>query len=542
MKKLILLAITLGALAACSDLSVKGIAPAESSSLSSVTTSSGTSSSVETSSSATSAFFPAAILGGWVVDSSYGSYAGGYSDSTIFTFSADGSFWYVEKGCKMLGHGTGNATQLNLVIDYQAGPNCYSGLVQDSLRAAGDSTWVNRWVIKSGRLSLTDSSNHGDTADYVMQATAPTTRPNVSRVAIPIPTVSTTLAVSPDYTTGSLALDDTLNYKVEVVTGQVYTVSWDDLTSGNGTYTAYLKVNAFSATGYDYWDGYMDYGSNGYTFTATTSTIYLKVNGYKMNTSPTHTFAIKIDGPVPSTSSSSQVTSSSSSSGPLLNPLDLMGTWLLDSAGGDYVSYYVYFTFDGNGQYWYSYGGCDEVGTYTTDGGILATVSDTATGQGCGKITTTPWTKTWSVTQAKSRLFLGDTVGATTFNPMVFFSSTTRTRPAMTHTYVDSITVGAAWAPGNIAGADTMEYKIHVTAGTSYTLYWDDSYDGSAYYTTDVKVRAFSDAGVDIWGGDHDSGYTGWTVVPPTDLLIVKVYRYNNSIIAGDFGIKITQP
>lgn len=99
----------------------------------------------------------------------------------------------------------------------------------------------------------------------------------------------------------------------------------------------------------------------------------------------------------------------------------------------------------------------------------------------------------------------------------------------------------STWVTGTVyqqsVGKDTVVYVVQVEAGQSITFQWDDSYQGSGYYTADVFVTIFDAFGNEVMSR-RDSGYNSTvTLTTTSDRYYVLVDQYTTSD-DGSFAIK----
>lgn len=104
------------------------------------------------------------------------------------------------------------------------------------------------------------------------------------------------------------------------------------------------------------------------------------------------------------------------------------------------------------------------------------------------------------------------------------------------------LTVGGGWTNGsmNTTGGSTW-YQATVVPGQSYSLYWDDSFQGSGAYSLDVVVSAYQSNRTTPYFTNDDSGYTTpWTFTVPAGqtVLYVKVAAWSGSD-TGTFALKL---
>jgi hypothetical protein len=90
------------------------------------------------------------------------------------------------------------------------------------------------------------------------------------------------------------------------------------------------------------------------------------------------------------------------------------------------------------------------------------------------------------------------------------------------------------WAEGNLATGTRDWYTLTAGYLGTYSLQWDDKYDGTGYYTGDIAVRVYrSDRNRILWS---DSGYTN---PPYFDLSVGEtVYVLAESYSAGNYAIR----
>lgn len=74
---------------------------------------------------------------------------------------------------------------------------------------------------------------------------------------------------------------------------------------------------------------------------------------------------------------------------------------------------------------------------------------------------------------------------------------------------VNTYSSSGTWSPGNIAAAgEAKTYSFAAIPGKTYTIAWDDSYQGSRAYTCDIYVAAYRQNLSTAYCGNTDSGYT----------------------------------
>jgi hypothetical protein len=102
----------------------------------------------------------------------------------------------------------------------------------------------------------------------------------------------------------------------------------------------------------------------------------------------------------------------------------------------------------------------------------------------------------------------------------------------------------AAWTVGDVQTADGNWYCFAGTAGETYYVWWDDSYQGSGTYSGDLDVTGFQEDGSTSYFGPTDSGYNtpqAVTVVDGEDTVLIQARPYaGSSTYYGTYGIMVT--
>jgi hypothetical protein len=101
------------------------------------------------------------------------------------------------------------------------------------------------------------------------------------------------------------------------------------------------------------------------------------------------------------------------------------------------------------------------------------------------------------------------------------------------------------WQDGNItSAAGAVWYSFNVTSGTTYRIWWNDSYQGNNTKTGDVVVGArYSDSSSWIFGGTDTTVDDGYSTAQSftanqTGTVKIRVIPYNRSgSYTGSFGI-----
>lgn len=97
------------------------------------------------------------------------------------------------------------------------------------------------------------------------------------------------------------------------------------------------------------------------------------------------------------------------------------------------------------------------------------------------------------------------------------------------------------WTPGTLLLGQSKRYSFHGIAGTFYSIYWDDSYNGSGIYNCNVSVTAKrSDIPYNYFFLEHSSYDTPHTIQAQTSgLIYLDVSRFDGP--PGSFAIRVNQ-
>jgi hypothetical protein len=98
------------------------------------------------------------------------------------------------------------------------------------------------------------------------------------------------------------------------------------------------------------------------------------------------------------------------------------------------------------------------------------------------------------------------------------------------------------WEIGNISTDGEEWFYFNASAGTSYNINWDDSYEGSNNYTADIKVSAYREDQTTSYFVEVDSGYNNpqTIVASASEIVYIKVVGYYSST-TGSFAVKYKQ-
>ncbi len=108
---------------------------------------------------------------------------------------------------------------------------------------------------------------------------------------------------------------------------------------------------------------------------------------------------------------------------------------------------------------------------------------------------------------------------------------------------VYDLAVGDTWTPGSVTALQSVWYRVPVTAGSSYSVWWADRFAGSStLYSSDIKVSGYKTDQAASYFSAVDSGYTTAqtvTITADETYLYLKVVPYS-SYYAGTFAVKVT--
>jgi len=108
----------------------------------------------------------------------------------------------------------------------------------------------------------------------------------------------------------------------------------------------------------------------------------------------------------------------------------------------------------------------------------------------------------------------------------------------------DELTVDGGWTVSSLAAGDGMKtFYFTGTAGTTYYVWWDDSFEGSDTYTLDLYVYGVHDDGMSIYFGADSaystSGSQAVTVGAGESTVYVYAFPYYEGN-TGDFAVAVT--
>jgi uncharacterized repeat protein (TIGR02543 family) len=452
--------------------------------------------------------------------------------------------------------------------------------------------------------------NDSGTGDNYGAGSSYTPVTDVTLYAMWFPNNATSLTAS-NWTNGeitSTASGSAAWYSFNVVSGNTYSVYWNDRERSDDTKTLDVKVSAYYGSGTNIFTGIDDGWSIPQEFTASSGgRVIIKVEPYVSGylgtfavryTSNTPDITITFDanggsGTVPEAAAASTGSSItlpdqgsltrtgytfggwntnssgtgtnydagasytvpsfntilyarwlSSGSGSEANPISLtVGVWTDGSISGS-AAWYSFYAISGTTYYiWWndSYDGNStktldvKVSGYSPSGTNIFTGIDsgwssarsiTVSSSGTVKIKVEPYTSgytgTFAVAYSTSNIRPGNSSGGGTG---------TETNPI-------SLTNGI-WADGSItstASGSAVWYSFSITSGTTYYIWWNDSFEGNGTKTLDVKVSAYYSNGTSILSG-QDSGWNGWYFTPyQTGTVKIKVEPYSSGS-TGTFAV-----
>jgi hypothetical protein len=102
-----------------------------------------------------------------------------------------------------------------------------------------------------------------------------------------------------------------------------------------------------------------------------------------------------------------------------------------------------------------------------------------------------------------------------------------------------SLTAGT-WVDGEIVnGGDVDWYSINVTSGSTYYLWWNDSYDGDDTKTLDIDVYAYNNSGNPVSLADNDKAWINPVsfTASSSGTVYVRVRAYGLSDLTGTYAI-----
>jgi hypothetical protein len=316
------------------------------------------------------------------------------------------------------------------------------------------------------------------------------------------------------WTDGIIALGQTLWYSFPVDSGERYNVNWNE--SGSGDYGDGTKTASISVTGYcngtqDY--SFDDLSSGGYVPNSVIQAYADGIAVIKVTSSGAGTFAVRY-GNDP--------------------PIALSDDVWMDG------------TLPPTGILWYSFP-CVEGDIYL----IYLNRSNSYPGDGDGTKSAIV-DMTARETNCKSAYFYDETYAYTypasitaretgkinidvTWAPILFPTHTGSY--ALKYKHLPVALAQGAWHPDAKTSSELKIYSFPVTAGTQYSIFWDDYYSGSGTYTADIFVTG--KIGDTILFSSSDAAYFTPQIVMPSASGTLKLFIESGS---GTYAIRYTSP
>jgi hypothetical protein len=308
----------------------------------------------------------------------------------------------------------------------------------------------------------------------------------------------------------------------EVVPESNYTVNWDDSWSGSGDYSLDISMSAYledQTTPYASLSG-IDTGYNtDFNVTPSAGTTQVFLHAIPYSSDNTGTFAVKVFGDIPVLSDDATLSNLSVSAG------------TLDPAFSTYTFAYAAGVENGVADIAVTATSSDIGATVTIDG---STVSSGAASQ-------------------PINLSVGDNqidIVVTAENGMnteTYTINVNRAEPPITGsgTLADPyvISTNDVWIPGEITSDDGVWYTFAVVPESTYTVNWDDSYQGTTASTVDIKMSAYHEDQTTPYTSlsGVDSGFnTGVDITPQAGSMQIFLHAipyYTGNI--GTFAVKV---
>jgi hypothetical protein len=107
---------------------------------------------------------------------------------------------------------------------------------------------------------------------------------------------------------------------------------------------------------------------------------------------------------------------------------------------------------------------------------------------------------------------------------------------------VPLIVDAGSYTEGEFTAEDMLDwYSFTTTVGATYRIQWDDSYQGSDTYTSDIYLKVYDEGMSEYDITNNDSGYTTVnTIVAVGTEVFIEAYPYNHAVDnIGTYGIQI---
>jgi len=101
------------------------------------------------------------------------------------------------------------------------------------------------------------------------------------------------------------------------------------------------------------------------------------------------------------------------------------------------------------------------------------------------------------------------------------------------------------WTNGNIGSYDEIYYSFNVTSGTTYYVWWNDSYRGDGTKTADIIVNAYYSDATNIYFSDNDSAWStpqSFTANSTDTVILVVSPDYGSGTFAITYSTSSTRP
>lgn len=305
-------------------------------------------------------------------------------------------------------------------------------------------------------------------------------------------------------------------YRFDTTPGKIYSIAWDDSLQGSGAYTGQIQVAAYRQ---DFTTTYFSYTTSGYTnprfITALENTVYLRVISVN---STTGSFALKAAEEIPI---------------PAINVKQ--GSTNLPNGTGNYNYNHIWMGANKTVSFT-----VQNTGTADLNLNGSPRVQISGADAACFSVTFNP-AATIGMNGSSSFQIKFTALGAGTKTATVSIENNVSGMSPYTFTITgsgDPLTLGN-WIPGSISSAGEIDmYGFVATPGATYSVSWDDKWNGTGAYTCDVKVTAYRQDMTTTYFSNYDSGYTSPRIITALDnVVFLKVQGYLTSY-TGSYAIK----
>jgi len=418
-----------------------------------------------------------------------------------------------------LGYIVGDGNKYTIIVDGIREEDGYTAKTVEAFSGEITSTGINayQWAVfmidNSG-----DPLGHwiSNGTGYSKSGTAVKFDPNQSGLANnPIP-LTADIWTDDSITSGGL---NEMWYTFNVVSGTSYNISWSDSYQGTGDHTLDILVSAQYENGTSIFSGVDNAYNTPKTFTANqTGIVKIKVYPYSSKKTGTYALTYRVLDP--------------NQPGSANNPITLAADiWTAGSitSGGFNERWYSFNVVSGTSyRVWWS-DSYDGSGDHTLDILVSAQYENgTSIFSGIDDAYNTPKT------------FTANQTGIVKIRAYPYSSGETGTY-ALTYSVFDPNQPGSAnnpislaadtWTAGSITsgGFNEMWYSFDVVSGTSYRVWWSDSYEGNGDHTLDILVSAQYENGTSIFSGVDDAYNTPKTFTAnQTGIVKIRAYPYSS--------------